>query len=245
MSLNKIFINNSDTNYTHSIFDITQHTGISYENLNAALAAVPDGKKSGGMTIRYVQSSDNEYVQYRFTLSTFTAGQFATIGYWQGIDKEPSFDSMNLVESGGTYSKCIGEIYSVTGVGNGSSSLATTGTIKVKGSSKYGIKLPYIVLGSEFVDWGDSNTYIKIQFLTSAGGTSSQSDIIYNYLARKNGLAPSYIEVDTNADVGRIRFQFYGNTNESYEFNLIEVSNTLNYLSQKIDNNKFDKKNVG
>ena len=54
MSLNKIFINNSDTNYTHSIFDITQHTGISYENLSAALAAVPDEKQSGGMSIRYV-----------------------------------------------------------------------------------------------------------------------------------------------------------------------------------------------
>ena len=54
MSLNKIFINNSDTNYTHSIFDITQHTGISYEDLSSALEAVPTEKQSGGMTVRYV-----------------------------------------------------------------------------------------------------------------------------------------------------------------------------------------------
>ena len=54
MSLNTIKVNNSDTNYTHSIFDITQHTGISYENLSVALVAVPTEKQSGGMTVRYI-----------------------------------------------------------------------------------------------------------------------------------------------------------------------------------------------
>ena len=47
MSLNKIFINNSDTNYTHSIFDIREYTGREYSDLSSALADVPDGKQSG------------------------------------------------------------------------------------------------------------------------------------------------------------------------------------------------------
>ena len=51
---NTIKVNNTDTNYTHSIFDISDYTGNQYENLSSALEDVPEEKQSGGMTIRYV-----------------------------------------------------------------------------------------------------------------------------------------------------------------------------------------------
>ena len=54
MSFNRIKVNNLDTNYTHSIFDISDYTGRQYLNLYSALSDVPDDKRTGGMTVRYV-----------------------------------------------------------------------------------------------------------------------------------------------------------------------------------------------
>ena len=54
MSFNTIKVNNTDTNYTHSIFDISEYTGKKYDTLSDALTDVPDGKRKGGMTISFV-----------------------------------------------------------------------------------------------------------------------------------------------------------------------------------------------
>ena len=53
MSVNKILVNNSDSNYTHSIFDISEYIGNSYSTLSDALDDVPLAKRKGGMTVRY------------------------------------------------------------------------------------------------------------------------------------------------------------------------------------------------
>jgi len=52
--LNSIKVNNTDSEYTHSIFDITEYTGKTYATLSDALGDVPDGKKKGGMTVTFV-----------------------------------------------------------------------------------------------------------------------------------------------------------------------------------------------
>ena len=49
------------------------------------------------MTIRYVQTNDNKYVQYRLMSDTFNT----TVANWQGVDDEPTAGSENLVKSGG------------------------------------------------------------------------------------------------------------------------------------------------
>ena len=54
MGVNKININNNDSNYAHSIFDISECTGKTYDTLTDALADVPDGKKKGGMTVAFI-----------------------------------------------------------------------------------------------------------------------------------------------------------------------------------------------
>lgn len=66
--------------------------------LNANLSA---NKKKGGMSIKFIQSSDNKYVQYRLMATSFSA----TESDWQGIDVTPVKDSHNLVESGGVYNE--------------------------------------------------------------------------------------------------------------------------------------------
>ena len=101
MSVNKILVNNNDSNYTHSIFDISEYTGNSYSTLSDALNAIPQAKQKGGMTIRYIDSYD-KYVQYRLMSDTFNT----TPANWQGVDDEPIGGSDNLVKSGGV-SKAI------------------------------------------------------------------------------------------------------------------------------------------
>jgi hypothetical protein len=52
--INTIKVNNTDTNYVHSILDISEyHNGAKYEDLSAALDAVPQEKQKGGMTVRF------------------------------------------------------------------------------------------------------------------------------------------------------------------------------------------------
>ena len=114
MGVNKININNNDSNYAHSIFDISEYTGKTYDTLSDALADVPDGKKKGGMTVAFVQDSesDNKYVQFRLMSDTFNT----TPANWQGVDDEPTISSKNLITSGGVKAKidAIGIIEATT-----------------------------------------------------------------------------------------------------------------------------------
>ena len=102
MNINKINVNNSDSGYAHSIFDITEYNaGAKYEDLSTALADVPSNKQQGGMTVRYVDENINNYVQYRLLSNSFNTN----INNWQGIDNEPIEDSKNIIESGGVFKK--------------------------------------------------------------------------------------------------------------------------------------------
>lgn len=58
---------------------------------------IPTAVRKGGMSIKFVHSSDNKYVQARLMANTFTTDVTA----WQVVDKEPTTGSKNLVESGG------------------------------------------------------------------------------------------------------------------------------------------------
>ena len=94
----------------NDIFDISEYNAsgtppvlAKYETLSLALAAVPTSKQKGGMTIRYVQTSDNKYVQCRLMNN-----QWSTVeSDWQGTDVIPSYNSVNLVESGGVKNEIL------------------------------------------------------------------------------------------------------------------------------------------
>lgn len=74
-----------------------------YANLTAALgtngANVPDALRKGGMSVKFVRSSDNKYVQCRNMNTSFST----TESDWQCVDEEPTANSNNLVKSGGVY----------------------------------------------------------------------------------------------------------------------------------------------
>lgn len=60
-----------------------------WESLSALLSdanlstLIPTDVRKGGMSIKFIQNSDNKYVQYRFTLSEFTDTQFTDIINWR------------------------------------------------------------------------------------------------------------------------------------------------------------------
>ncbi len=108
MSVNKILVNNNDSNYTHSIFDISEYTGNSYSTLSDALDDIPQAKHKGGMTIRYVPTDDNKYVQFRYVGTSTANADFTNVANWQGVDDVPIAGSKNLVKSGGV-AKEIGD----------------------------------------------------------------------------------------------------------------------------------------
>lgn len=64
----------------NDIFDISEYNASGdplvlekYGNLYSALQNIPLSKQKGGMTVRFVQSSDNKYVQFRLTNQTFSS----------------------------------------------------------------------------------------------------------------------------------------------------------------------------
>lgn len=88
------------------VYDISSHNnGIAFESLQALLSSsnlstlIPTSVRHGGMSIRFIQSSDNKYVQYRLMSDTFNK----TPSNWQGVDDEPTIGSNNLITSKGTY----------------------------------------------------------------------------------------------------------------------------------------------
>ena len=81
MNVNKININQQESSYyiASDIYDVSYHnSGTTFESLSALLndsnlsTLIPTEIRKGGMTIRFVQTSDNKYVQYRLVANTFS-----------------------------------------------------------------------------------------------------------------------------------------------------------------------------
>ena len=79
-----------------------------WESLSALLSdanlntLIPTSVRKGGMSIKFVSSSDNKYVQFRYMeTDATTAATFTNVANWQGVDEEPIAESDNLVKSGG------------------------------------------------------------------------------------------------------------------------------------------------
>lgn len=86
-----------------SAYHATGSTLATYADLAAALgydgANVPASVRKGGMSVKFVQSSDNKYVQYMLMSDSFNT----TVSNWQGVDDEPTDESENFSKSKGTY----------------------------------------------------------------------------------------------------------------------------------------------
>lgn len=88
---------------TQVIYDVSANNGgATFSSLSALLSSenlstlIPSTVRCGGMSIRFVQSSDNKYVQFRLMANAFST----TVSDWQGVDDELKIGSQNLSKSG-------------------------------------------------------------------------------------------------------------------------------------------------
>lgn len=106
---------------TMTIYDVSAHNnGATFESLSALLNSsdlsklIPTSVQHSGMSIRFVQSSDNKYVQYRYMLryENTTAGNnaFKNTSNWQKTSI-PTFElnEISPVESNTLYKKIVYE----------------------------------------------------------------------------------------------------------------------------------------
>lgn len=89
------------------VYDVSaKNSGETFASLAALLSdedlntLIPTAVRKGGMTIRFVQTYDNSYAQYRYMSSSTAVADFTNIANWQGVDKEAIPASKNLIESG-------------------------------------------------------------------------------------------------------------------------------------------------
>lgn len=154
------------------VFDISVYNNnAKYANLAAALnggANIPQSLQKGGMSVKFVQSSDNKYVQYRLMSTSFSVA----LSNWQGIDDEPKDGSYNLVKSGDVYK--IGASVGLTTpqfrLGNPYASSGST-SISILASTN---KMYFVVPSNGFKFTLKSEYALYSEFKKNADGTYTQ-----------------------------------------------------------------------
>ena len=166
------------------IYDVTSNNdGATFASLSELLSdenlstLIPVSVRCGGMSIRFVQSSDNKYVQYRLMSNSFNT----TVTNWQGVDDEPTAGSDNLVKSGGAadsiLQNCAQYGYDIP-VTIKNHYIKNTGEILVGGGNNFCV--------SPMIEVNEGDTFIIKNALSLI---VSQSYVLYD--ANKNFLSSS------------------------------------------------------
>ena len=107
------------------VYDVTaNNSGTTFASLSALLSdanlntIIPVASRKGGMSIKYVRTSDNKYVQFRYMSSSTAVADFTNTVNWQGVDDVPTANSKNLVTSGAVYDALQGEYVVATATAN-------------------------------------------------------------------------------------------------------------------------------
>ena len=194
-------------------FDLSAYNnGATYADLSAALTALnalPAAYKKGGMSFKYVQTSDNKYVQYRLMAHEWSIVE----SDWQGVDYKPTLGSNNLVKSGG-----IAEMYGVDAnislidnqLWNGGNGNPVEGMSGYCCSKKYGYieggVLSCDVSILQFVFWngttflGADSSYDSAPNGTTIFACNFGENITPSYLNLKSGLIEGAIKIQNHIE---------------------------------------------
>ena len=81
------------------IYDVTTNNdGVTFTSLSALLSSenlstlIPTSVRNGGMSIRFVQSSDNKYVQYMYVGTSTAVADFINTDNWEKINLQDKID---------------------------------------------------------------------------------------------------------------------------------------------------------
>ena len=197
------------------VFDISEyHGGAKYADLTAALgtngANIPDNLRKGGMSVKFVQSSDNKYVQYRY-MGTATDATFTTVANWQGVDDKLCPNSTNLIENGPVF-------YSTQKIKskiNLSTFYANKAKLELDEDGKF------MKADGSYDDYAPYSTYKLSEF------TLNQ---ILNLSVYMKGSVPIAIAFDSNNNV--VTTVAHGDTSEAYKDIVINLEDypTISYI---------------
>lgn len=179
---------------------LATYTGLA-DALGTNGANVPVERRQGGMTVKFVLSSDNKYVQYRLMTTSFST----TVTDWQGVDEELIAGSHNLAESG-VVKKYVSQLQSeVSAINSGHIQMgkAYKANGELETTSVWFVSTDYTpVKNGDIVVWNPGHT-----------GSSSRSLILYN--SNKENIDYFYASkvertiTISNANAAYIRASFY------------------------------------
>ena len=117
-------------------FDISRYNAIngvlkSYSGLTDALSEVPQEYRSGGMTVKFVLSSDNKYVQYLYKVTdAATAATFTNVANWERVNLEDEVielaNTLQMASNEKTFGVLTKPDFNLAGYINASGEIVTT-----------------------------------------------------------------------------------------------------------------------
>jgi hypothetical protein len=223
----------------NDIFDISEYnasgtppTLAKYSTLALALAAVPQSKQKGGMTIRYVQTSDNKYVQYMYigTVTTGTPNPFLIIDNWEKINLEDNVTQLEIKVDGVEANYTPGYYINSAGTITQEGGTFVSDFIPVSNGDviKYGYGYQYLCVYAS-----DKTTYIDRLYAGEPESTmtiNSTSAAFVRAGFRAADFNNAYIKINNN-----VVFTAHGKTTGLLE----RVSNIEGILPQKADKSEL------
>lgn len=200
--------------YDISVAHAVNNVPAQYKSLSAALgtngANIPQDVRRGGMSIKFIQSSDNKYVQYRLMADAWSI----KVADWQGVDVTPTFLSRNIVESGGVWkaeSLCI--------VGNTINLLSpnsNTHTLMSDAGETGSVSDNYVSFGPISVIPGHSYRLYKKNMTTSFGNLNAKVYDNGSLIQKSN--ESQVIEIPLNLTSPRVYLTNYKDASAAYNF---------------------------
>ena len=236
------------------LYDVSaNNAGAVFESLSALLSSpnlstlIPTSVRHGGMSIRFVQSSDNKYVQARCMAQNFATD----VNQWQGNDNEIEFGNKNLIESGTVANAFLDTDYDIgkekTYIWSDKSYsnmilVAAEGYPKTPTSSEYkGIIIP-LVPGVKYVI---NNQFYSIATFSSYPVKNDDSNVLRINFVNRNvvftaGENENYLLVSlrlSESSVASITRKSTGLTNKvsAVENSVAQTNNSINNLSTDIN----------
>ena len=151
-----------------------------YADLTAALgtngANIPESIRKGGMSVKFVLTSDNKYLQYRYmgTAVTGNPNPFLDTTNWQGVDDEPKPESKNLVDSNGINTSIINTYINVDGFSILKYALTENGNFGSSTDFKH-ICVPVSAGEKYYIEVKNDDDDLRYAFVDSASASSSSA----------------------------------------------------------------------
>ena len=191
------------------VFDISTYraTGdvlAKYADIAAALDGgnnIPEAIRKGGMSVKFVQSSDNKYVQYRLMADEFSAA----VADWQGVDDEPTPNSDNLVKSGGVEKAISLTSQYLTAIGKGN-------------TLAYGSAVRGFRAGCTYKFYIENYNELKDKITEGGYGSVIVFSIEANNKEDFSGVGTNLLKIDVN----RIRDTYFFNIPQTVENTTVE-----------------------